>query len=203
MLSDLDLVQACARSYAEPPTYQAADCFALRYGPQDGVMRLAFRGSASFLDWLHDLDARTVYTPLGPLHEGFWRDASAMVEVLSVLEPQPTEICGHSKGAAEALIVAASLIAAGWPTPRLMTVGCPKFVGQGSLVPHLLQDCPGAHYRHGLDPVPLLPVELARAYDMARLPRVRETLDVINDHLIPAYEAAVALHLGLGPCQVP
>lgn len=193
MLSDLDLARACGDAYTLPATYVAADCFALRFGPQDGVLRMAFRGSASFDDWLHDLDARTVLTPLGLIHEGFWRDASAMFEVLELLGPQPLIMAGHSKGSAEACIVAALLIRAGWPTPRITTFGCPRFVQIGGLVPHLLADCPGAHYRHGLDPVPLAPPELQHPFLLTHLDRVDTGADVITDHMLHSYEAALAL----------
>lgn len=70
----------------------------------DGVH--CFRGTTDLVGWLHDFDIATVQVqPLGAVAVGFWRVLSSILPVC-VAQGRPTAICGHSLGAAEAILYA-------------------------------------------------------------------------------------------------
>lgn len=123
-------VAAAARAYAEvsfeSPLAQVLVVPATQAAPRI----IAFRGSADVRAWLTDFRIGFTRTDFGRVHTGFWQSTnSVMAEVLAlpaVRAAIPVVITGHSKGAAEALICARLLRAAGKPVEAVLTFGGPR-----------------------------------------------------------------------------
>ena len=162
MISDRDLATLCELTYSgAPPTWGTPDVHAF-LTMRDGYTIVAFQGSASMQDWLRDFDAFVVngtltrdHKGLGLVHAGFFGDvAQIFATVLKELPGDPVIVTGHSKGAAEALIFAAMLLAAtDRNVAKVTTFGTPA---PGALR-GLLDNIPGRDYRNEDDPVAAVP----------------------------------------------
>ena len=119
---------ACARAYPEATiSSNLAHCLVVR---AEGPAILAFRGSEDIRDLLTDFQVRWVQTVHGGIHSGFFNSALSVLNQILKLDqrqsPAPVIVTGHSKGAAEALIVARWLVAAGRPVEAVVTFGGPR-----------------------------------------------------------------------------
>ena len=166
MIPRLALAQAAADIYtlsgdwlaqAEPGGVYVA----LRQDPAGTIV--CFRGSVTNEDWTRDFSALPHKHPvLGWCESGFVEgmdDAGAWVAA-SLPKDTPYAVCGHSLGAARALIASGLLTAAGRPPERILALGCPR-PGFRQLSDILLGGgYPIEIYRNGPDPVAEVPLVL-------------------------------------------
>lgn len=160
----------------------------------DGVLIVTFRGSQGALDWLRDGRAYPWWSRWHAcwVHRGFlacFEDvrAALLVELRRRSFP-PVIFNGHSKGGAEATLMAAYFRRIGLPVLTLVTQGSPKVGWRG--LASLLSDVEMHRYVHGADLVPRLPRLL---YQHICPPTVvGQPGDPIRDHLITSYQAALA-----------
>ncbi len=99
------------------------------------VLVIAFTGSQTWKDWLSNLDMRKVRTPFGGVHSGFMRsfhdiqhDALPYIWTLSIVN-KPIVVCGHSRGGALAMLLAAILHHRRTPVHSVYTFCSPKVGG--------------------------------------------------------------------------
>ena len=107
------------------------------------------------------------YPELGWCHKGFlrgkwwgeYRGALGLWEAVraELIEQRPLLICGHSKGGAEAAIIAGLLVLAGHTPAALITFGAPRAAASSHLNRILRTIVTQFHVRHGVDGVPRLP----------------------------------------------
>lgn len=176
------------QSYIDTPTYGCAK------GSARGVVYgdvLAFRGTDDAESLLADLDAINVPTPLGSVHAGFWR--AWMTIAPSVLQSRPLEvICGHSEGAALALIAGAMMCKAGrWP--HEIWCFAPPRVSADDVLEALFRDH-GVQlhlYRHAKDVITDSPIWNRQPGPLIEIGSVRNPLPNIEDHPIERYIEAL------------
>jgi hypothetical protein len=205
MISDLELVQACADTYVQPPTlpvpYTGTDVRITKAA--DGAWVIAFRGSVTAEDWMRDF----VFTPivarahpqLGPCHAGFLDGAESVLPAIdAVIGRDPFYVTGHSLGGALALGLAGLLTAAGRVPKRFATFGAPRF-GMAPFV-SLMSAVPGAQYRRGNDIVPLVPFDVPPDFEFrdTRMPLISVGVaqtDFLECHNIAGYVQDVGVYL--------
>lgn len=124
--------QASARAYSEV-TFQSETAHVLVVRSAEcgeGNTIIAFQGTHDPRAWLVDFQIRFRYTPFGKVHAGFWDSTGSVMQRILALDqrasPEPVIITGHSKGAAEALVCARQMVAAGRPVLRVVTFGGPR-----------------------------------------------------------------------------
>jgi predicted lipase len=205
MISDLDLVKACADTYGLPPTLpvpvtgtdvritQAAD----------GAWIAAFRGSVTLEDWLRDFFFAPVvareHPQLGRCHAGFLDGAESVVAAISaVVIDDPYYLAGHSLGGALALGVGGLTAAIGRPPRRVATFGAPRF-GMTQFV-EFMANIPIGQYRRGNDIVPEVPRDVPPdlAFLDTRAPLISvgvAQVDFLKCHAIAGYVADVDAYL--------
>jgi hypothetical protein len=209
--TDTDVVALCAAiyNYADGPAV-AWDHF--DQGDDDGVCwglkRLAgadvivYRGSTTFEDWVRDLDAAPILTPIGHVHDGFHAGMQRASAEARALLKQPAIVSGHSLGAARAAIATAYLTRYGVPPVARVVFGEPK-PGFADLAQAIVAS-PGRSYRNGdgthhdlitdvpfsfppldyVHPTPIIPVCAPPAAD--------DRWGAFSWHHIQLYEAALA-----------
>jgi hypothetical protein len=204
MLTDRDLALLCAATYQPGvkwafagPTFHAT----LAY-PDTSQVVIAIEGSASLLDWADDFDivGPTSYDhpDLGEVHAGFDRTTDeCLPEIVRACGGRAVTITGHSKGGANAEMLAAKLFIAGLIVARLVTFGTPRWVkASNTKLPAFLSSTLGRSYRHTKDVVTEVP--LGWAHPATRSPvevgtgTFRQLLDVEWMHSIDNYAAALA-----------
>jgi hypothetical protein len=188
---DAALADACSRAY-DGTTWERNDCHALA-AEADGVHVVAFRGTAGARDWLIDFDALPKLHPgLGFCHQGFLDGVAGIADQIRAdLAGKRVIITGHSKGGGEALIFAGLLVLAGQGPDAVVTFGAPR--AAFATLGQVLDQVPVRQYRHGNDPVPMVPLELA-GWRHVREPLIQvgqPSLDPISDHLISGYRSAL------------
>ena len=205
MVTDLDLAQACAATYALPPTlpvpYTGVDCRIA--DAADGSATVAFRGSVTAEDWARDFICAPIvdrpHPQLGECHAGFLDGAESIANaVAAAIGARRFRITGHSLGGALALGVAGLLICSGIEPLEVATFGAPRF-GMAKFVA-VLADYPVRQYRRGNDPVPLLPFDVPPLLEFrdARDPLIeigRALLDPFACHHIGGYVDDVRAYL--------
>lgn len=145
----------------------------VEYAPRDGGAYpiVAFRGTSfNGKRLLADIMLDAAAYPsssvrLGRVHCGFYKGAAGlMAKMLPDLEATckvaPPVLCGHSKGAAEALMVSLLMRQFGLPVQEVVLFGCPRAgLGQGYL--KALNLCPTiTRYIYGSDIVTHVPTML-------------------------------------------
>jgi len=182
-------------AYTAPATWETGNAHAVLTVVEDRPF-LAFRGTdpRKLVDVLRDVAVLAFDDPLlGPVHGGFYADVAQLAwRVTPALMRAGTPdliVTGHSKGGGEALIFAGMLAAVGLPPRCVITFGSPR-VG-GAKLAALLASVPGEEYRHGDDPVPLLPPGFIHPYPLIALASPA-TIDPLADHAIAGYRAALA-----------
>jgi hypothetical protein len=120
---------------------------------------IAIRGTANLMNALLDIEAWKVMSPsLGIyLHRGFETAASIVFKDVEKLLDRdlPILVCGHSLGAAEAIIVGMYLTRAGYRIDKVVASGPPKVTdAEGWKV---FRDLPVIRVAAAFDPVPFLP----------------------------------------------
>lgn len=183
MLSDRDLAHLCAASY-DPCAVWDNVWIEIGQNPTQVARKgnvLVFRGSVTRLDWFNDVKAIPVENALvGPVEMGF-NDGLAELfpKILNDIGENPI-ICGHSLGAARALIFGGMLAAAGRRPAKVVGFGSPR-PSFGKLT-SILKDIPGAVYRNRSDPVTHVPFPVPfrpwqHPYPVTNIDVAPETLD--------------------------
>jgi hypothetical protein len=191
-VSDVALAAACEAAYADPVTWERGNAHVL-LAESEGRHVVAFRGTANARDWLVDFEASPKLHPgLGWCHAGFLDDVLGVADQMRAdLAGERVVVTGHSKGGAEALIFAGLLVLAGQAPEAVVTFGAPR--AAFATLGEVLDQVPVRQYRHGNDPVPLVPLELA-GWRHAREPLLQigqPCLDPIADHFIAGYRKAL------------
>lgn len=120
---------------------------------------VAFRGTASPLDWLRDVGWKPILNPdLGWCHHGFAFAAAAFVSRYPLSAGRPLILTGHSLGGALATAVGGILAARRTAPAAVVTFGAPR-VGMAKFVASLASVAV-RQYRRGNDPVTELPFAL-------------------------------------------
>lgn len=125
---------------------------------------IVFPGTTDIQGWLRDFEA-VPSTPhdhpqLGPVHAGFWAGVDQAYQIVSQAGclDGPVIVGGHSKGAANGILFAGLLTAAGKPPAAVVTCGEPR-AGM-ALLARLLAPVPIRSYRNLDDPVCDVPFTL-------------------------------------------
>lgn len=155
-----DAVRLCAAIY--DPTTLPWDRFWDAGGP-DGICvgqngsTLVFRGSVTPEDWFRDLKGNPIEDQvLGGVETGFMEGMHEFyAEIVDGLSQNPI-VCGHSLGAARALLFGALLTANHRPPAAIVTFGSPM-PGFQKLAA-MLNIVPVSSYKNRFDPVTDVPV---------------------------------------------
>jgi hypothetical protein len=165
MLDPIFYARRCAGAYTRTPDYVFGPVVRMNDETlADGAPLLVFPGTRPkrVRDDLADLD-------VGPLdignrqllHAGFARCAQLALPTaarIALASGRPIDLTGHSLGAAIAIDLATLLVIAGIKVRRVVVFGCPH-TALGSWQAELLATAgiEVALYRHGDDPVPMVP----------------------------------------------
>lgn len=163
-MTPADLASLCEAIYAPAPGLfdSIFDNGSVCVGKlaRDGKIILAFRGSKTGLDWLHDFEAIPVSVAgLGTVHAGFYDGIVDCYNILGLTSDVPLIITGHSLGCAHAAIIAKLCLNAGIKVEQLYMfepprVGYQDFHDGLQSIPDIKAWC------NGLDPVPHVPITL-------------------------------------------
>jgi hypothetical protein len=163
----------------------------------DGTRYVAIGGSDEAEDWVRNLRTLPWRSPELKCfcHIGFFKSARAAYPAIlqRVYAAERVIVCGHSKGAAEATILAALLKTAGVNVVKLITFGSPR-AGFSALA----NRCrfPVERYVNGHDPVPHVPpsalliLRYRHVGDEIRLSHP-DNPGGIMDHFLHRYRAAL------------
>ena len=118
---------------------------------------LIFRGTDELSDWFSNIwSLPTHIDGLGWVHRGFWEGVERIWPLIwgsvAAVAGKGLTIIGHSKGGAEAALVAGLCVKNHIPVKGVITFGAPR-CGRLSV----LKDVPFQRYAHGGDPVPRVP----------------------------------------------
>ena len=127
---------------------------------RDGKKILAFRGSKTGLDWLHDIEAEPISVPnVGTVHEGFWAGIEDAFAHIGLTKDDQVILTGHSLGTAHAALFAKLCLNAGISVEQLYLFAPPR-VGYQDFHDGL-QSIPDIKAWHnGVDIVPEVPITL-------------------------------------------
>jgi predicted lipase len=163
----------------------------------------AFPGTDNVACWLADLDCAVADTPLGRIHKGF---NDAAMSIVSMLERQATAtpgqivLCGHSEGAALALIIGGYLCKAGRPPLAIFAFEPPRVTTDDRLGAVLQRNSVKLSlYRQGFDVVPLVPRMIEPWQHPAPLTQIGEPAEPfpnVIDHMIERVVAAIRVFVG-------
>jgi predicted lipase len=201
MLSDYDLVLAAKATYSPSavPVFEGiGNSIRIFQSKIDGLNTIAVEGTHNPLGWALDFcamkteDHEAVNHPnLGFLHAGFyWASLLAMGTIRSLIGTEPYAICGHSLGAAEALLIGCLLIDDGLPPIKIGAFAPPRVGGDDFT--NVARRYSSA-YRYGDDPVPLAPFWTPKfQYKQVPLQEIGHFLfNVFSAHHIDCYVNAV------------
>jgi hypothetical protein len=192
-------------AYTSPPDYRS-NLFHGCLTREGEFALLAIKGTdpRKVIDLLID-GAAVPYVDedVGPVHAGFGLAVRSVIgQIKRDLAGAKVVVIGHSMGGSEGHITAGHLVHAGIEVVQLTTFGCPR--PGFSRLASLVKDLPGEDYRHGDDPITLVPILLGYVHPrpMVQLGKVRLELDPIDDHFMSGYRAALA-DLESPPGSVP
>ena len=138
-MTNLELAQCCADAYFTHSNFDFYQdgksdkdiCYGIKHTPDEAI--IAFRGTYSVIDLVHDLNAVAVpfvHSTFGPVHPGFMQGMQALADVIyqQVAPWQNITSTGHSLGAARAAILVALFLERGVDPKRMKRVvfGEPK-----------------------------------------------------------------------------
>jgi triacylglycerol lipase len=160
---------------------------------------VTFRGSDNDASWATNFDILTLDdTLVGKVHKGFWEAWQVIAEQVKQAcadAKSPIILCGHSLGAALAILAAADFARSGIPVKALYGFE-PPCVSPQSNIREIISKTPYWLYRNGSDPVPDVPQFWSQSGDLIHLGHPAPFLDLkedIEDHLltsvIPALQA--------------
>ncbi len=165
------LAEQCARTYTQKPAIEADGVELLIEEDNHDNLVVAFRGTTfDGLDIIRDIRALPWWsTSLQTwCHRGFLKGAASifgpLLRELNLEDALPGApsgsrpgyiLTGHSKGGAEATLVAAALVRAGCPPRALVTFGAPLAGGSG--LRRWLRNVSGHRVMNRGDPIPSVP----------------------------------------------
>lgn len=204
MLTDADCVRLCSAIYNPVSKWDryfdgtAPDgiCAGVKLGIESDVV--VFRGSITQEDWFRDLKAKPYPHPvLGGVEFGFMEGLDEFFSQVTKFLGQRTIICGHSLGAARALLFGALLTAAGRAPTAIVTFGSP-LPGFIQLA-QILKTVPIHSYKNRYDPVTCVPFPIypdypymhPRGFINLNVKPPLEDFSVFADHHINLYEAGI------------
>ena len=166
----------------------------------NGVLTVLFEGTLDWQEWVFsDLLALEIplirHSKLGPVHAGFARDVLSVIDdIVQAVGTQPYYLCGHSKGASEAILCAALMKDLGKP-PLGVFAFEPAKVGSAILRSYLA-DVPiiatSTYNANGPDVVTCVPPGPTWCHPVAPIAiKVSDSLSIIDKHKIPAVLAAL------------
>ena len=159
-----------------------------------GANILAIEGTHDPLGWALDFIALDVedqqgmnHATLGLIHAGFYGSALAALTRCALIAARgPYAICGHSLGAATALLIGALLMDDMLPPVKIGAFAPPR-VG-GDVFIKTATSVPGCYDRYGTDPVTDVPIWLPPRFAYKQVP-----LRQFNAPLIPAWDIRARL----------
>lgn len=201
--SDSELVNAAAATYEPGATpFLQNPGFPdrlFRAERADGLVTFAVEGTYDLAGWIGDFlalgtkDQPTKNHPtLGFVHLDFYEAALRLLAPIEAEARQrPVAICGHSRGAALAAMLAGLLIDDGLPPVKIGLFAPPR--AGGALFVKIVTSIPCSAYRFGNDPVPEVPFTLPDfPYAQVPLIQVGQVFpDAIQCHHIANYVAGV------------
>lgn len=153
---------------------------------EDGFC-VTFRGSDNDASWITDLDIAVLDdTLIGKVHKGFWEAWQAIADPVKAAckaSDSPIILCGHSLGAALALIGAADFIRSGLPLSAVYAFEPPR-VSPDLNVRTILSSIPVHAYKNGGSPVTDVPPFWHQSSLLTHIGPIRWCDDKISDHLI-------------------
>ena len=204
MLTDKQLAGLCADTYSPDVSWAfAGPTFHATLTVTGDETIIACEGSVSVADWLRDFDvigpATFTHPWLGIIHNGFYQTTEeCLPEIVAKLAGiKNVSITGHSKGAANAEILACKLVYNKINVTNLVTFGTPRWIlPYNNLVPHLIPASLGTSYRHFKDivtEVPFPPMEHPASRPVVEIGTgtALQLLDVEWMHHIENYEASL------------
>jgi hypothetical protein len=212
--TDIELVDCASATYvagAQPYFEDAGSALRVFLTTRaDGLNIIAIEGTHDALGWAIDFAGITAedeqglnHATLGFVHSGFYASAVSVLTRCALIAGRGAyAICGHSLGAALALLVGALLIDDDLPPVKIGAfapprVGGPNFVRTACSVPFCA-------YRYGHDPITEVPATLPglpwTQVPLRILPASVPFLDPFHYHAIGNYTTAVhALPQALPP----
>ncbi|HEX5228764.1 MAG TPA: hypothetical protein VFW44_13690 [Bryobacteraceae bacterium] len=202
MISDTEIVNACAASYHQPATLARGplDPYIVISTASDGETLLVInRGSVTAPDWLRDFQFAPIeiadLPQLGRCHAGFMASALKFLPaIMEAVGDRPAIYGGHSLGGAEAVAEAALMATQGKPPAAIVTFGAPR-VGMAAFV-HFMSQYAVRQWVRGNDPVPDVPIYFAPDFEFldtaARILIGRPQVVRTSCHHIEGYQGDVA-----------
>lgn len=190
----LPLAHLVLQAYADPD--RAIDEVEWAVRPFSDGAAMAFRGTEDTEDWLDNMRVMPWrQSGVGWCHAGWLKGVNkAWPQILRDLyayQGLPIYLTGHSKGGAEAAIVAARLCGLGRAPYALVTFGSPKpgFAGIGRILTEHRVEI--RRYVNGADGVPLTPVSRLSYRHPAPAIHIGNGHHPISDHDMKRYIAAL------------
>ena len=202
MISDADAVRLAAAIYDPASQWDrrwvGGEPSGIYAGLKDNA--LVFRGSACLEDWMRDFRAFPIRHPLlGGVEKGFMEGLDEFYEDAVDSLSGPTDIVGHSLGAARACLFAGLMVARQKPLGKIVLFGCPR-PGFKQLS-DMLAPYPIDNYKNEGDvvtevPIPLtpeMPYMHVRGQHIVNVPPTPDDIfDIFARHHIQLYERGVA-----------
>lgn len=196
-MSDFDLALTCQKSYSVNTLWDRLwTSGGVHVGMTDDT--ICFRGSDDLEDWMRDFDALAIYDiKLGGLHAGFARGIGNFFAVNQELFNSNTRVCGHSLGAARALIFAGFMASSGVIPKEVVVFGSPR-PGFQKLT-DILAPVTIRSYKNRSDPVTEVPVSVLPVFPYVHprqaiklnVPPFAAECDPLADHSIDLYAQGV------------
>lgn len=156
---------------------------------------VTFRGSDNNASWVTDLDIAVLDdTIIGKVHKGFWeawQTVAGQVKAHAYAAKAPLTFCGHSLGAALAILAAADCAASGIPVAAVYGFEPPR-VSPHMNIRLLLMNIPVHLFKNGSDPVPGLPPFWNQSALLNQIGGKPGLLPDVKDHLVENVIAALS-----------
>jgi len=166
----------------------------------DGLTIIAIEGTHNLPGWAIDFCALSMrdhpginHPSLGWLHSGFYASSLLLLpSIAAIVARGPFAICGHSLGAALAVLIAAELTVNG-TSPVKVAAFAPPRAGGDKLV-EVIKSIPNSGYDFGNDPVPHIPFRILPLWPYQQVPCVRIGKPMVDEfacHHIENYVTGV------------